>query len=87
MGDFPFRRAPEPFKRKVEERKKEARKAKEKHIDSSDLQNIKNKLGYTQRTKEYKVIAELKRLSRKKPKTWKAIGLTEKDFKAFGIKV
>ena len=84
---FPFRRAPEPFKRKIKERKEEAKKAKDRHIDSSDLQNIKNKIGFTQRTKEYKVIAELKRLARKRPKTWKAIGITIEDFEKFGIKV
>ena len=80
MPDFPFRRLPEG-------RKKEAKRAEKKHLTSKDLQNIKNKLGLTQRTKEYRVIAELKRLSRKKPKTWKALGLTPDDFKEYGIKI
>ena len=84
---FPFRRAPTEFRRKVKERKEEDKRAKSENTTSADFQNIKNRLGFTQKAKDWKVKRELKRLSNKKPKTWKAIGLTANDFKAYGIKV
>jgi len=83
-ADFPFRKAPESFKRKINERKEEAEKGKA-HFDSSDIQNIKNKLGLRQGAPEVKVIRQLNRLRYKNKKTLKAIGLTEADFKKFGI--
>ncbi len=76
---FPFRRMPEG-------RKTEAKRAKVKHLDSSDLQNIKNKLGLAQRTGETKTRYVLSRYA-KKPRSWKAQGITKEDFKKFGIKV
>ena len=86
MVDFPFRKAPEKseFKRKIEERKSEAERAAKNHITSADFQNIRNKLGLSQRDKDAKVIFVLKRFA-KKPRTWKAIGITKDDFKKFGI--
>ena len=82
---FPFRRAPKEFKRKITERKTEAKRAKKENITSADYQNIRNKLGLSKNHKEWKIRAELLRLSRKRPKTWLALGLTREDFKAFDI--
>lgn len=86
MVDFPFRKAPEKseFKRKIEERKTEADRAAKNHTTSADFQSIRNKLGLGKRDKDYKVILVLNRFA-KKPRTWKAIGLTKEDFKKFGI--
>ena len=54
--------------------------------DSSDYQNIKNKLGLSQRTTRIRVIAELKRLKNKSNATWKSLKLDkEKTLKKFGI--
>ena len=92
MPDFPFRRKPSNsddrnYTRKTKERKTEAKRAKDSHIDSSDLQGIRNKIGYNKTAKEWKVKKELIRLSKKKPKTWKLLGLTIEDFKKFGIHI
>ena len=84
---FPFRRAPQEYKRKPEGRKKEAEKARKKHVTSDDFQSIRNKLGLSQRNKEDKVLSELRRISRKNPRTAKALGITKDDFKKFGIKI
>ena len=86
MADLPFRKAPEKseFKRKIEERKSEAARAAKNHVTSADFQNIRNKLGLSQRDKDAKVIFVLKRFA-KKPRTWKSIGITKDDFKKFGI--
>jgi hypothetical protein len=86
MSDFPFRRAPDKYKRKPKERKEEAEKAK-KHFDSSDIQGIRNKLGLSKTHKEWKIKKEMIRLSKKPSKTWRLIGLTKEDFAMFGIKV
>lgn len=71
------------FKRMRKGRKKEAERAK-KSFDSSDIQNLKNKLGLSQRENEARVIRELNRI-RNKPRTIKALKLTIEDFKKFGI--
>lgn len=84
---FPFRRTPKEFKRQPEGRKKEAEKARKKHVTSEDFQNIKNKLGLSQRAKEEKVISELKRISRKSARTARALGITKEDYAKFGIKI
>ena len=83
---FPFRRTPDEFKRKTTERKTEYRRAKKENITSADYQNIKNKLGLNQRTSETKLKFVLNRY-KKKPRSWKAIGITKEDFKRFGIEV
>ena len=74
------------FKRQPAGRLREAEKAKEKHLDSSELQNLKNRLGLSQREPESRVIRELQRLRNKSQRTWKALKLTEADFEKFGIK-
>ena len=84
---FPFRRAPQEFKRKPKERKAEADKARKKNITSEDYQSIRNKLGLSQRDREDKVLSELRRISRKNTRTAKALGITKDDFKKFGIKI
>ena len=83
---FPFRRAPPEFKRQVEGRKKEAKRAKKENITSADYQNIRNKLGLGKRDNDSKVVYTLRRFA-KKPRTWKVIGITTEDFKRFGIEV
>ena len=53
---------------------------------SSDYQNIKNKLGLSQRESRARVIKELKRLKNKSPATWKALKLDKvKTLKKYGI--
>ena len=79
MVDFPFRRQPEG-------RKTEAKKAESNHITSKDFQNIKNKLGLSQKENDEKVRYALRRLA-KKPRTWKVVGITKDDFIRFGIKI
>ena len=76
---FPFRRMPEG-------RKTEAKRARKENITSHDLQNTKNKLGLAQKTGETKTRYVLSRYA-KKPRSWKAQGITKEDFKKFGIKV
>jgi len=87
MTDFPFRKAPESFKKKIEERKTEAKKAAKNNITSADFQNIKNKLGLSQRDKEARVKQVLRRLSSKSKRAWSAIGITKEDFRRFGIRI
>lgn len=87
MADFPFRRAPEKYKRKPEERKSEARRAAKENFTSADVQGIRNKLGLSKTHKEWKIKKELIRLSKKPHKTWRLIGLTKEDFTKFGITV
>ena len=79
MVDFPFRRLPE-------ERKKEAKRAEDSHITSKDFQNIRNKLGLSQRENDEKVRYALRRLA-KKPRNWKVVGITKDDFIRFGISI
>ena len=81
---FPFRRKPKEFQRQSEGRKKEAQRARKKHVTSEDFQNIKNKLGLQQITSEEKTKYVLRRFA-KKPRSWKAIGITKEDFERFGI--
>ena len=53
---------------------------------NSDYQNIKNKLGLSQRTSRRRVIAELRRLKNKSNATWKALKLDKKKtLKKYGI--
>ncbi len=82
---FPFRRTPTEFKRQPQGRKKEAGRARKENITSIDYQNIKNKLGLNQRTSEEKTKHILTRFRWKSKRTWDAIGITEADFKKFGI--
>ena len=79
MADFPFRRKPE-------ERKKEAKRAEDSHVTSKDFQNIRNKLGLSQKESDEKVRYALRRLV-KKPRTWKVVGITRDDFIKFGITI
>ena len=73
------------FKRKTYERKIEAKKA-EKHV--SKFSNVRNKLGLSQSSPDEKVKYELTRIMGGNPNTWKkALGLTEDDFKEFGVLV
>jgi len=75
------------FKRKPEERKKEAKKAKDKYVDSSEYQNIRNRLGLRNDAPKEKIVFELHRLKTKSKDTWKALNLSEKDFKKFGVDI
>lgn len=70
------------FKKKSEERKVEAKKAKAV-FNSDDFTSINKKLGLRSNAPREKIIFELNRL--KNPRTRKALGLTEQDFKQFGI--
>lgn len=70
------------FKKKSEERKVEAKKAKTV-FNSDDFTSINKKLGLRSNAPREKIIFELNRL--KNPRTRKALGLTEQDFKQFGI--
>jgi hypothetical protein len=70
------------FKKKSEERKVEAKKAKAV-FNSDDFTSINKKLGLRANAPKEKIVFELNRL--KNPRTRKALGLTEQDFKQFGI--
>ena len=72
------------FKRKVEERKVEASKAK-KVFNSENFTSINRKLGLRDSAPKEKIIFELNRL--KNPRTRKQLGLTDEDFKKFGIEI
>ena len=76
-----------PFKRKPEERKKEAKKAKDKYVDSSEYQDIRNRLGLRNDAPKEKIVFELHRLKTKSKATWNALNLSEKDFKKFGVDI
>ena len=76
-----------PFKRKPEERKIEAKKAKDQYIDSSEYQDIRNRLGLRNDSPKEKIVYELQRLKCKSESTWKTLQLTEKDFKKFGVDI
>ncbi len=73
------------FRRKPKVRKTEAKRAKVKHEDSSDHQNLCNRLGLRQDAPREKIIFELNRLRYKSEGTWDALKLTEKDFEDFGL--
>ncbi len=73
------------FKRKPKKRKTEARKAKEKYVNSSEHQNICNRLGLRQDAPREKIIFELNRLRYKSEATWKSLKITKKDFEDFGL--
>jgi len=69
-------------------RKTEAKKAEKKHVDSSDYQDIANRLGINRSgANKEKIVYELNRLKGKSKATWKALELTEKDFKKFGVDI
>ena len=70
------------FKRKVEERKFEAKRA-EKYFPK--YSNVKNRLGLPQHAPYEKVKFELNR--HKNPRARKALGLTDEDFKEYGIEI
>ena len=73
------------FKRKPKGRKTEAKKAEDKHLDSGELQTICNKLGISSSGRNVeKIKFELNRLKNKSA-TRKALGLTDEDFKKYGI--
>jgi len=76
-----------PFKRKPEERKKEAKRAQDKYVDSSEYQDIRNRLGLRSNAPKEKIVFELHRLKTKSKDTWKALNLSEKDFKKFGVDI
>jgi len=80
-----------PFKRKPEERKKEAKKAKEKfkeqYPDIPDYPNIRSRLGLRSNAPKEKIVFELHRLKTKSKATWFALNLSEKDFKKFGVDI
>ena len=76
-----------PFKRKPEERKIEAKKAQDKYTDSSEYQDIRNRLGLRNDAPKEKIVFELHRLKTKSKDTWKALNLSEKDFKKFGVDI
>ncbi len=75
------------FKRKPEERKKEAKRAQDKYVDSSEYQDIRNRLGLRSNAPKEKIVFELHRLKTKSKATWKALNLSEKDFKKFGVDI
>ena len=75
------------FKRKPEERKKEAKKAQDKYVDSSEYQDIRNRLGLRNDAPKEKIVFELHRLKTKSKATWNALNLSEKDFKKFGVDI
>ena len=66
--------------------KREKKKILRNQPDNKDYQNIKSKLGLSQRESRARVIAELKRLKNKSKATWKALKLDkEKTLKKYGI--
>ena len=87
MSDFPFRRTPDKpeFTRKSKERKSEAKRARA-HFNADDITSVRAKLGLNKRTGEAKIKYTLRRFA-KKPRSWKAIGITKDDFIKFGIKI
>ena len=84
MSDFPFRRLPD----KPEFTKKtETKRIVRKHATVDDYNSLRAKLGLGKRSKDYKVKNTLSRLRNKDHRTWKAVGVTEEDFRIFGIQV
>jgi len=75
------------FKRKPEERKVEAKRAQDKYVDSSEYQDIRNRLGLRNDAPKEKIVFELHRLKTKSKATWNALNLSEKDFKKFGVDI
>ena len=73
------------FERRPKGRLLEEKKAKEKHFDSSDIQNIRNRLGLRSTAPKEKIVFELNRLKAKSKATWDALKLTKEDFEKFGI--
>ena len=73
------------FKRKPKKRKSEAKRAKKKYVDSSEFQNICNRLGLRQDAPREKIIFELNRLKFKSERTWNTLKLTKQDFEDFGL--
>lgn len=75
------------FQRKVKERVEEEEKAREKYTDSSEFQNLRNRLGLSQSTSDARVKEELMRLWRKSQETRTKLGLTKKLMQEWGLKV
>ena len=71
-----------PFRSKRDKMLYEEEKAKEV-FDSNDIQSVANKLGISSANDD-KIKFELNKLKAKK-NLWEAIGLTEDDFKKYGI--
>ena len=79
-------RAQEKLVQQYYKEKRERKKILTNQPDNQDYQNIKNKLGLSQREPRIRVIAELKRLKKKSNATWKALGLNkEKTLKKYNI--
>lgn len=60
-----------------------AKKGKDTVKKSEDYSIIRNKLGLTSQAPKEKIAFELNRL--KDPRIWKVYGISEKDFKQFGV--
>lgn len=73
------------FERRPKGRLVEAKKAKEKHFNSSDIQNIRNRLGLRSNAPKEKIVFELNRLKGKSKATWDSLKLTKEDFEKFGV--
>ena len=65
----------------------EANEGKANNIDSTDLQNIKNKLGLSQSVSDDRVRQEVLRIAGKSQATRKASKLTKEEFARFGVNV
>jgi len=74
------------YERKPKGRLREEKKAKE-IFNSSDIQDIRNRMGLRSNAPREKIVYELKRLKGKSKATWDALNLTEKDFKDFGLEI
>lgn len=78
-----------PFKRGItgkNTRETENERAKKENFTSKDTQNIKNRLGLSQKATREQVKAELIRLKKKSEATWRALKLTKKDFEDYDVK-
>jgi|TARA_R110002020_G_C16032534_1_gene753013 hypothetical protein len=62
-----------------------ASKGKDTVKKSEDYSIIRNKLGLTSQAPKEKIAFELNRL--KDTRIWKVYGISEKDFKQFGVKL
>ena len=73
-------------KRNSKGKTKVRKKSLQNQPSSSDYQNIKNKLGLSQKVSQARIKQELRRLKNKSPATWKALKLDKaKTLKKYGI--
>ncbi len=74
-----------PTKKKTTSKSKPSQKVGTKINASSDLASMTSRLGLKIGESEIKIKYVLQGLMDRSPRTWTQLGLTEKDFKAYGV--